>query len=89
MLKEKIEQFAKACNYLNTSTEFFEDISQVKAVFEFKIRPTIDGKQTVLPIIRVWHCNPHSTGARPYKGGFRFHPGVNVELLKILSIDMT
>jgi len=89
VLKEKIEQFAKACNYLNTSTEFFEDISQVKAVFEFKIRPTIDGKQTVLPIIRVWHCNPHSTGARPYKGGFRFHPGVNVELLKVLSMDMT
>ncbi len=89
MLKEKIEQYAKICEKLKTSTQFFEDISQTKAVFEFKIRPIIGGEKTVLPITRVWHCNPHSTGARPYKGGFRFHPDVNVELLKVLSMDMT
>ncbi len=90
MLKEKIKHIENICQRLNASPELFEELSQPKAVFKFKIRPIIKGKKVILgPVMRVHHCNPHSTGARPYKGGFRFHPGVTEELLQVLAIDMT
>ena len=90
MLKEKIKHIENICRRLNASPELFEELAQPKAVFKFKIRPIIKGKKVILgPVMRVHHCNPHSTGARPYKGGFRFHPGVTEELLQVLAIDMT
>ena len=90
MLKNKIRQIEEICNKLNTSLEVFEEISKPKAVFKLKIRPTINWQKPILsPVIRVQHCNPHSTGARPYKGGFRFHPKVTEELLTVLAMDMT
>src|SRR3989344_6211299 len=90
MLKEKVKQIEEICDRLNTSLEIFEELAKPKAVFKLKIRPTINGQKTILsPVIRVHHCNPYSTGARPYKGGFRFHPKVTEELLTVLAMGMT
>jgi len=60
-----------------------------KRVIIMKVRARIGGKPTFLSAIRVHHLNPYPTGANPYKGGIRFHPGVTQELLTVLAMDMT
>lgn len=89
MLQEKIKQLAATCEAIAAPTWLLEELSLPKAVFKLKIRPIIGGKKTTLPVFRVHHNNPHATGARPYKGGLRFHPGVSEELLTVLAMDMT
>lgn len=89
MLKEKIEQIEEICEKLNVSHEIITDLTTLR-VIELKIRPIIKGEKTLIyPLLRVQHCNPYSTGARPFKGGFRLHPKVTPELLSTLAIDMT
>src|SRR3989344_7889131 len=60
-----------------------------KRVIIMKVRARIGGKPTFLSPIRVHNLNPYPTGANPYKGGIRFHPGVTQELLTVLAMDMT
>ncbi len=88
--KDKLNRLEQVCRYLNAPDWLFTELSQPKDRFDFRIRPTIKGKKTNnLRVIRIEHCNPHSTGARPFKGGIRFHPGVTVELMEALALDMT
>src|SRR3989338_231627 len=88
--KEKLDRLAWICRYINAPDWLFEELSKPKDIFNFRIRPIINGKKNnSIRVIRVEHCNPHQTGARPFKGGIRFHPGVTVELLEALAFDMT
>src|SRR3989338_4535229 len=88
--RDKLERLALGCRYINAPDWLFEELSQPKDIFNFRIRPIINGKKNnSIRVIRVEHCNPHQTGARPFKGGIRFHPGVTVELLEALAFDMT
>lgn len=89
MLKEKIKQIERICEKLDTSQEVFLELTTPR-VFKEKIRPIIKGvKSIIYPVIRVWHCNPYSTGADPHKGGFRYHPDVTEESVTVFSMDMT
>lgn len=88
--REKLDRLAWICRTINAPDWLFEELSQPKDIFNFRIRPIIKGKKSnTIRVMRVEHCNPHQTGARPFKGGIRFHPGVTVELLEALAFDMT
>ncbi|MDP3697064.1 MAG: Glu/Leu/Phe/Val dehydrogenase [Candidatus Taylorbacteria bacterium] len=88
--QEKLDRLAWICNLIDAPNWLFSELSEPKDRFDFRIRPILNGKkENTLRVIRVEHCNPHSTGARPFKGGIRFHPGVTTELMERLAFDMT
>jgi len=89
MLKEKLAGLAEICKMINAPDWLFEELSTPKEVNKLKIRPSTRGGKISMTVIRVKHCNPHSTGIRPYKGGLRFDPNVTEELLTVLALDMT
>jgi len=88
--KDKLDRLDWACRYINAPDWLFNELREPRDRFDFRIRPIIAGKkENNMRVIRVEHCNPHSTGARPLKGGIRFHPGVTMELMEALALDMT
>lgn len=88
--KDKLKRLEQICRFINAPDWLFTELNQPKDRYDFRIRPTINGQKTNdLRVIRVEHCNPHSTGARPFKGGIRFHPDVSMELMEALALDMT
>lgn len=89
MFDEKIVQLRGYAERAGISSRVMEDLSIMKARHEMKIRVRVSGVQENFQLMLALHCNPHSTGARPYKGGFRFHPKVNMDLLGALALDMT
>lgn len=90
MFQEKIDQLRKYAGRGLISDKIVDELSEPKKIYATKIRPKINGGHSASVILMgVLHCNPHSTGARPYKGGLRFHPNVSLDLLKTLALDMT
>ncbi len=89
MFDEKIVQLRGYAGQAGISDRVMEDLSTPKARHEMKIRARVNGAQKNFQLMLAFHCNPHSTGARPYKGGFRFHPAVSMDLLSALALDMT
>ena len=89
MFDEKIAQLRGYAEKAGISSKVMEDLSVMKARHEMKIRTRVNGVQENFQLMLGLHCNPHSTGARPYKGGFRFHPKVSMDLLSALALDMT
>lgn len=89
MLEERIKRLAKWCEIINAPAWLFQDLTLPKDIYQMKIRPIIKGEKTVLPAWRVHDVNPHPTYSYPYKGGIRFHPGVTLEILRVLAMDMT
>lgn len=92
MLKEKLNQLAAYADLYNihdSEIDVIEELRAPKDYIDSRIRARIKGQNENLRILGVLGCNPHSTGARPYKGGLRFHPNVTRELLEVLALDMT
>ena len=89
MLDKKIEVIKRTAEIIRAPEWLFEELITPKRVLKMGIRANVGGKPTLLTAIRVHHRNPHATGARPYKGGTRYHPGVTEELLTVLAMDMT
>ena len=89
MFREKICELADYARLGGVSDETMEELANPKKRYEVKIRPRLAGKQTSIYVWGSLNCNPHSTGARPYKGGIRFHPAVTPDILDTLGLDMT
>src|SRR3989344_945099 len=89
MFEERLAQLEEYAKLGGVAKEVVEEMSVPDSVVVIKIRPKIRGKQRPFSLMGVLHCNPHPTGVRPYKGGLRFHPGVTVDLLETLALDMT
>lgn len=89
MFSDRLEQLRQYTKRANISDSIVEELSLEKDVCCTKFRPTIGGKQKSMMLMGIMHCNPHSTGARPYKGGLRFHQNVSLDLLRALALDMT
>lgn len=89
ILKRKIEYIKKNAEIINAPEWLVDELITPKNVSKMQFRSEVNGKSKLLTAIRVHHRNPHATGARPYKGGTRFHPGVSEELLTVLAMDMT
>ncbi len=89
ILSKKIAEMKKIGAHMNAPEWLIEALATPKRVSKMQFRSSVGGKMETLTAIRVHHRNPHPTGARPYKGGTRFHPGVTEELLTVLAMDMT
>lgn len=89
MFKDRLQQLSEYARLGNIPESVVAELQAPHDVIKTKIRPKIQGRREEMILIGVLHCNPHSTGARPYKGGIRFHPGVNEDLLTTLALDMT
>lgn len=89
ILLKKVEEFERIGSLINAPDWLHDEMITPKRVLKMGIRANVGGKPTLLTAIRVHHRNPHPTGARPYKGGIRFHPAVTEELLTVLAMDMT
>ncbi len=90
MFQEKIVQLREYAAKAGISDhKFMDDLGEPKMRYENKIRTRVNGTQESFQLMVAFHCNPHSTGARPYKGGLRFHPAVSMDLLCALALDMT
>ncbi|OGD30499.1 hypothetical protein A2833_03250 [Candidatus Azambacteria bacterium RIFCSPHIGHO2_01_FULL_44_55] len=89
MFAEKVKQIERYAQIAGIPDKVIDELREPKDICYTKIRPIINGKQESLLLIGVFHCNPYSTGARPFKGGLRYHPGVNLDLMKTLAHGMT
>lgn len=89
ILVKKVTEIEHICSLMNAPDWLHDEMVTPKRVLKMGIRANVGGKPTLLTAIRVHHKNPHSTGARPFKGGTRFHPAVTEELLTVLAMDMT
>ena len=89
ILKKKVQEIERIGGLINAPEWLIGELTTPKRVLKMEIRANVGGKPTFLTAIRVHHCNPYATGARPYKGGTRYHPGVTEDLLTVLSMDMT
>lgn len=89
MFQDKLSQLITYAALGQISDKTIRELSEPKDICDVKIRPHIMGGEEAFRALGVFHCNPNSTGARPYKGGLRFHPNVSLDLLKTLALDMT
>ena len=79
-------QVKKACDALNLGDDVYELLKEPKRMIEISIPVRMDdGKLKVFKGYRALH----NDAIGPGKGGIRFHPGVNPDEVKALSIWMT
>ncbi len=63
-----------------------ERLVEPERVIQFRVVWTDDAGAT--HVNRAWRVQ-HSSALGPYKGGLRFHPGVNLSVLKFLAFEQT
>lgn len=74
------------CDYIDINENLYEILSEPKRVIEVSIPVKMDnGSYKVFKGYRSQHCDIMG----PFKGGVRFHPNVNSDEVKALSIWMT
>ncbi len=79
-------QVKKACDALNLGDDVYELLKEPKRMIEISIPVRMDdGKMKTFKGYRALH----NDAIGPGKGGIRFHPGVNPDEVKALSIWMT
>lgn len=89
MFEDKLRETEICAEIANLPDFLVNELRQEKDRIYTKIRPiTREGREDIM-LMGILHCNPYSTGARPYKGGIRFHPDVSIDLLLSLAFDMT
>ena len=81
-----IKQLESASKYCTSDKKLIELLRYPQKIIEVTIPLTMDsGKIKVFTGYRVQHNNARG----PYKGGIRFHPAVNLEEVKALSLWMS
>ena len=91
MFEEKIRHLRKYTSQLGIPDpeEFMNDFAEPKQIYQKKVRAWVGGRLRSFNLMGVLHCNVYSTGDDPYKGGFRYHPDVTLDRLKVLGLGMT
>jgi glutamate dehydrogenase (NAD(P)+) len=79
-------QFENAANLLGLSLDIRKILSKptTETVVNFPVRMD-DGRVEMICGYRVQHCSVHG----PYKGGLRFHPGIDIDTARALAMLMT
>ena len=67
-------------------SEFIEQVLEPEMVYEFTLPLRKDDGS--IEIFKAWRVQ-HNSWRGPYKGGIRFHPDVDLEEVKMLSLLMT
>ena len=80
------KQVKTACDQLKTDPAVYEILKSPKRVLEVTFPVKLDNG-TVKTF--TGYRSQHNNAVGPYKGGVRFHPGVNLDEVKALSIWMT
>lgn len=80
------KQVKTACDRLNADPAVYEILKNPKRVLEVTFPVKLDNG-TVKTF--TGYRSQHNNAVGPYKGGVRFHPNVNVDEVKALSIWMT
>lgn len=80
------KQVKIACDKLGLEPEVYEFLKEPQRVIEVNIPVKMDDGS--LKLFKGWR-SCHNTAIGPGKGGIRFHPGVNYDEVKALSIWMT
>lgn len=80
------QQIKIACDKLGLGPEVYEFLKEPQRVIEVNIPVKMDDGS--LKVFKGWRSS-HNTAIGPAKGGVRFHPGVNYDEVKALSIWMT
>ena len=76
----------KSCELLNLDDSLYDLLKEPERTIEINIPVKMDnGKVRIFKGFRSQHCDV----MRPYKDGIRFHPNVNVDEVKALSIWMS
>src|SRR5690606_20457838 len=63
-----------------------ERLVEPERVLQFRVSWVDDSGQ--VRVNRAWRVQ-HSSAIGPYKGGMRFHPSVNLSILKFLAFEQT
>lgn len=79
-------QVKKACDALNLGNDVYELLKEPQRMIEISIPVKMD--DGTLKVFKGYRA-AHNTAIGPGKGGIRFHPGVNADEVKALSIWMT
>ena len=79
-------QIKKACEALGLEPAVYELLKEPQRVIEVSIPVRMDDGS--LQVVKGWR-SLHNDAVGPGKGGLRFHPGVNYDEVKALSIWMT
>lgn len=80
------QQIELASKYIDSNHEFIEILKQPQKVIEVTMPVKMDnGKTRIFKGFRSQHNNYRG----PYKGGVRYHPDVNIDEIKALSLWMT
>lgn len=85
-LKSVQERLKFACGMIDLKEEVFEMLKEPQRVIEVSIPVKMDNGATE---VFKGYRSVHSDALGPAKGGIRFHPDVNVEEIKALSIWMS
>ena len=80
------KQVKTACDRLNADPAVYEILKSPQRVLEVTFPVKLDNG-TVKTF--TGYRSQHNNAVGPYKGGVRFHPGVNLDEVKALSIWMT
>ena len=76
----------KSCELLNLDDSLYDLLKEPERTIEINIPVKMDnGKVRIFKGFRSQHCDVMG----PYKGGIRFHPSVNIDEVKALSIWMS
>ncbi len=76
----------RACEQLGLGDDYYQFLSEPQRVIEVNIPVRMDDGS--LKMFKGWRSQ-HNMAIGPAKGGIRFHPGVNYDEVRALSIWMT
>lgn len=83
-----IDRIKDAANILDLDDWLVHKLCSVKMEWASDIEVRMDdGSLREFRAVRVWHRSPHTD--KPHKGGLRYHPAVNVEMMKGHAMEMS
>ncbi len=85
-LESAQQKVKKACDKLGADPAVYEILKEPERVIEISIPVKMDDGS--VKVFKGWR-SAHSTAVGPSKGGCRFHPQVNLDEVKALSLWMT
>lgn len=85
MNKLILQELKRAAKYLPDGKVILKSLKKPQKILKEKITLKVAGEEKSFPAYRV----QHNSLLGPFKGGVRFHPGVNLRELEILAFLMT
>lgn len=83
-----VSRMYKAAKIINLDERLLVILPTFKNMWETDLLVTMDnGKKRAFRAMRFWHRSPYTDS--PYKGGIRYHPDINPEMMKSHAMEMS